>query len=61
MKLTNELTRNYVRSRRSDHKKIGICIKITGKMSRWLADNDLSPTSIFNEACKELGYKEKEE
>jgi len=27
-------------------------------MKAWIDNNRLSPTKIFREACKELGYKE---
>jgi len=35
-----------------------ISIRVTKEMSKWLMKNDYSPTGIFREACKELGYKE---
>ena len=34
-----------------------VCIRITKDVSQYLRKNDLSPTGIFNEALKELGYK----
>ena len=36
---------------------IQINIRITSKLSEWLKKNQFSPTAIFLEACKELGYK----
>ena len=38
-------------------KRININIKISKSVSDWLKDNSYSPTGIFNEAIKELGYK----
>ena len=37
---------------------IQINIRITSKLSEWLKKNQFSPTAIFLEACKELGYKD---
>ena len=42
--------------RMSDRKSIPLSIRISPRMSKWLKDNDYSPTGIFNEACKDLGY-----
>lgn len=39
------------------YKNIAICLRITKPTSLWLKENKLSPTAIFNEAVKELGYK----
>ncbi len=39
-------------------KRININIKISKSVSDWLKENKYSPTGIFNEAIKELGYKE---
>ena len=39
-------------------KRININIKISKSVSDWLKENTYSPTGIFNEAIKELGYKE---
>ncbi len=38
-------------------KNININIKITKDVSEWLKENKYSPTGIFMEAIKELGYK----
>lgn len=35
----------------------GVYIRITKGMSGWLSKNNYSPTGIFMEACKDLGYK----
>jgi len=42
-------------------KKMHIAIRITYDMDRWLAENNFSPTRIFYQAIKELGYKERED
>ncbi len=39
-------------------KTIPINIKISDKMREWLRTNKYSPTKVFGEACKELGFKE---
>lgn len=38
-------------------KNIGVCVRLTSELSKWLRAQDLSPTAIFYEAVKELGYK----
>lgn len=35
-----------------------ISIRISSKLSKWLYDMEYSPTAIFREAAKDLGYKE---
>lgn len=39
-------------------KCISLSIRITPAMSKWLKKNNFSPTAIFNEGCKDLGFKE---
>lgn len=39
-------------------KRVGISIVIDQAKSNWLRENNYSPTAIFNEALKELGYVE---
>ncbi len=39
-------------------KDIQISIRVDKNLSKWLRDQDLSPTGIFMEAVKELGYKD---
>jgi hypothetical protein len=61
---------NYIRRYRMDKTKIvrkisnkkviPICIRITPGLSKWIKDNKYSPTGIFQEACKDLGYKKEE-
>ena len=43
----------------NNKKSVLITIRITPKMSRWLKEKDYSPTGIFYEAVKELGFEEK--
>jgi hypothetical protein len=38
-------------------KVVSLCIKITKEASQWLKDKDYSPTGLFNEGMKDLGYK----
>ncbi|MBW1973938.1 MAG: hypothetical protein JRI44_14055 [Deltaproteobacteria bacterium] len=34
-----------------------IGIRISKRLNKWMRDNNYSPTRIFMEAVKELGYK----
>jgi hypothetical protein len=34
-----------------------ISIRITPKLSKWMKDKKYSPTGIFEEATRQLGYK----
>lgn len=36
-----------------------ITIRITNDISSWLKKNQYSPTAIFHEAIRDLGYKKK--
>ena len=42
-----------------EHKRktLQVTIRITQEVSKWLRDKKYSPTAVFNEALKELGYK----
>ena len=52
---------NKIKRRNGDNKKsVLITIRITPKMSKWLKEKDYSPTGIFYETMKELGYEENE-
>ena len=42
---------------RKEKPNIPICIVTTEKISKWLREKNYSPTAIFNEAVKDLGYK----
>lgn len=48
---------NIKRKRRGNNKTVLITIRITPEISRWLKKNDYSPTGIFYEAIRELGYE----
>jgi hypothetical protein len=39
-------------------KKVRIGIAIPVKASAWMKEKGYSPTGLFNEALKEIGYKE---
>jgi len=41
-------------------KSVPINIRITKNLSNYLKDKKYSPTGIFEEACKDLGFKEKD-
>jgi hypothetical protein len=40
-------------------RKVLVGIKITADLSKWLKEQYLSPTAIFNEAVKDIGYTER--
>ncbi len=42
---------------KSKRKNCLVTIRITRDLSKWLKDKDYSPTGIFNESVKDLGYK----
>jgi hypothetical protein len=48
------------RKNRNSRKSVLITIRITPKMSKWLKEKDFSPTGIFYEALKDLGYENEE-
>jgi hypothetical protein len=48
------------RRKNGDRKKILINIRVSKRLSDWLREKDYSPTGIFYEALKELGYDDKE-
>ena len=47
-----------IRIPKRNRKTISINIRISPHVSEWLTKNYLSPSQIWNEAIKELGYKE---
>jgi len=49
-----------IKKRNGQKKSVHITIRVTPQISKWLRENNYSPTGIFNEAIKMLGYKEKE-
>ena len=49
------------RKKKEDKKSVLISIRITPKMSRWLKEKNYSPSGIFYEAVRELGFKKNRE
>lgn len=47
-----------MKRRISKNKSMAISIRISPYLSKWLKKKDLSPTGIFYEALKQIGYKE---
>ena len=47
-----------IRYRKWGKKTIAISIRITPEIASWLRHNNYSPTAIFYEAIKDLGFKE---
>lgn len=43
--------------RRPGRMNVSLSIKISREASKWLKDNNYSPTGIFKEGIKDLGYK----
>ena len=51
---------NKIKRKNNHRKSVLLTIRVTPKLSKWLKEKDYSPTGIFYEALKELGYKEEE-
>ncbi len=50
---------NKIKRKNGNHRKsILVTIRINKSMSKWLKEKDFSPTAIFYEAVKDLGYEE---
>ena len=47
-----------IKRKNNGNKSIVLSIRITPKMSKWLKEKDYSPTGIFYEAVKDLGFEE---
>jgi hypothetical protein len=43
---------------RKERAVVSINIRVTKQVSKWLSENKYSPTAIFNEAIKDLGFKQ---
>lgn len=43
-----------VKRTRKQDKKIVVSIRITQEQSKWMSDNEVSPTKLFTEALNEL-------
>lgn len=52
---------NIKRRTQSHRKSVLISIRITPAISEWLREKNYSPTGIFYEALKELGFEEKDD
>lgn len=52
---------NIIRKKRRGQKTILITIRVTPEISDWLRNKDYSPTGIFYEAIKQLGFQYKQE
>ena len=51
---------NKIKRKSKNHRKtVLVTIRVTPAMSKWLKEKEYSPTGIFYEAVKELGYEEK--
>ncbi|MDP7197921.1 MAG: hypothetical protein QF864_17275 [SAR202 cluster bacterium] len=44
---------------RRHRRTVHLTVRISPDIKRWLRKNEYSPTSIFYEAIKELGYKQR--
>lgn len=49
------------RARDDKRRNVTISISTTQARSKWLKDNDLSPTKVFNQALEDLGFKAEKE
>ncbi len=45
------------RKKGKENKTVQLNIRVTPRLSKWLKEKDYSPTGIFYEAVKELGFK----
>ena len=50
---------NVLRIKKRRNKTALITIRITPEISEWLRKKDYSPTGIFYEAIRQLGYRER--
>ena len=50
---------NIIRKHRRGRKTVLITIRVTPEISDWLRNKDYSPTGIFYEAIRELGYRKR--
>lgn len=46
---------------KSNGKRVSISIKVPFTLAKWMKDSKFSPTAIFIETCKELGWKDESE
>lgn len=50
-----------IKKRDEEKRSISINIRIKPSLAKWLNHKQYSPTGIFMEACKDLGYKDPQE
>lgn len=50
------IDKKKVLSTSKERKVVQVKLRITKSLSKWIAKNKYSPTAIFQEAVKELGY-----
>ncbi len=43
---------------KTERKTLSLNIRITPTMSKWLNEKGYSPTGIFMQACKSIGYRQ---
>lgn len=50
---------NKIKSIPREHRRtVHLTLRVTPHIKKWLIENRYSPTAIFHEAIKELGYKQ---
>jgi len=49
---------NIIKKNRRGRKTVLITIRVTPEISDWLRNKDYSPTGIFYEAIKQLGFQD---
>ena len=52
------MDKTKILKRKSQDKKILINLRIEKELLKWIKDNEYSPTKIFYEAIKDLGYNQ---
>ena len=51
------MTINKANLGRKELRDVKLCIRITRSMSKFMHDKEISPSSLFIEALKEVGFK----
>ena len=51
---------NCIKRPKKERKSVLLTIRIKPSTSKWLRQENLSPTAIFYEAMKDLGHEQKE-